>query len=313
MKIRLNVLLVFVLTAFLFQGPLQSQQIPVLDEYRINPGVIAPSFTGLKSVFQVFLTQRNEWTGIPGSPVTGAVNIEGTPYRNMGLGTNITLNKSGIYRFFSVNLDYAYHLQVALDHAIHFGISPTLYQNSVDLTGLVIADQNDPMLSSGKHTETYVNCGFSLMYSYKSLNICLGMPYLFNNRSLYKDTKYSNYLTMGTSFQAYANYLLALGKDWGLQFDLLYRTAQESPWLIDAGAMIRYQELLWAGLMYRKGNILVVNAGVDIYNSFIVAYNYEFGFTAMNGKSGGTHEITLGYTLKGKQKKKGTPMKIKDY
>ena len=77
-------------------GIIIAQQYPVLDEYRINPGILAPSFTGTTSLFQVYLTQRNDWTGIPGSPVTGAVNIEGIPYQNMGIGTNILVNKAGM-------------------------------------------------------------------------------------------------------------------------------------------------------------------------------------------------------------------------
>jgi len=297
-----------------FPGIINAQQYPVLDEYRINPGILAPSFTGINSLFQVYLTQRNEWTGIPGAPVTGAVNMEGTPYRNMGVGTNILLNKAGIVRYFSVSLNYAYHLQIATNHFLHFGISPGLYQNSIDLSNLIVADLTDPMINgSGKNTETYFNCGASLMYSFKTLNICFAFPYLFNNRSLYQDTQYSNYLTMGTNFQLYLNYLLDLGKDWGLQFDVLYRNMQYTPWLIDGGLMVKYKESVWLGFLYRKGNTIAVNAGFSIANSVVLGYNYEFSGSSMMGKSGGTHEVTLGYKLKGKNLKKTNPLKIKDY
>jgi len=297
-----------------FPGIISAQQYPVLDEYRINPGILAPSFTGISSLFQVYLTQRNEWTGIPGAPVTGAVNIEGIPYQNMGLGTNILLNKSGIFRYFSVNLNYAYHLQIAKNHFLHFGISPGLYQNSIDLSNAVISDPNDPMINgSGKNTETYINCGASLMYSFKTLNICFAFPYLFNNRSLYQDSQYSNYLTMGTNFQFYLNYLLELSDDWGLQFDVLYRNMQNTPWLIDGGFMVKFKGSVWLGLLYRRGNTLAVNAGFSVAKSFVLGYNYEFSGSAMIGKSGGTHEVTLGYTLQGKQPKKTNPLKIKDY
>jgi type IX secretion system PorP/SprF family membrane protein len=291
-----------------------SQQYPILDEYRINPGVLAPSFTGMSSLFQVYLTQRNEWTGIEGAPVTGAVNIEGSFLETMGLGTNITINKAGIFRFFSANINYAYHLRLATDHYLHFGISPVLYQNSVDLNNLVIADPTDPLLNSSSNpTETYVNCGASLMYSYKTLNVCIGFPYLFNNKSLYQDARYSNYLTMGTNFLAYLNYDLLLPGEWDIKFDLLFRAIQYSPWSVDAGVMVRYDKSYWLGLLYRRGNVFAVNAGLSIARSVVIAYNYEFSSSAMMGKSGGTHEITLGYTLSAKEKKKSNSLKIKDY
>jgi len=304
----------FLLFLLLIPGTLISQQYPVLDEYRINPGILAPSFTGTAAMFQVYLTQRNEWTGIPGAPVTGAVNIEGIPYENMGLGTNILVNKAGRVRYFSVALNYAYHLPIAMDHTLHFGISPSLYQNSIDLTNLILANPTDPMLNGAtKNTETFINCGASLMYSFKTLNVCFAFPYLFNNRSLYQESQYSNYLTMGTNFQLYLNYLLALSKEWGLQFDVLYRAMQYSPGLFDAGLMVKYKGDYWLGLLYRRGNVIVVNAGFSIANSFVLGYNYEFSGTAMMGKSGGTHEITLGYTLQAKQQKKAVPLRIKDY
>jgi len=303
----------FLLLIFAFEI-IYAQQYPVLDEYRINPGILAPSFTGASSLFQVYLTQRNEWTGIPGAPVTGAVNIEGVPFDNMGLGTNILVNKTGIFRYFSFSLNYAYHLQIAKDNFLHFGVSPGLYQNSVDLSNPIVSDQTDPMLNgSGPTTQTYVNCGASLMYSFKTLNFCVAFPYLFNNRSLYQETMYSNYLTMGTNFLVYLNYQLELSKEWGLQFDVLYRNIEKTPWLIDAGIMVKYLDSYWLGLLYRRGNTFALNAGFEIANSFVLGYNYEFSGSAMMGKSGGTHEITLGYTLKGKNKKKGIPLKLKEY
>ncbi len=304
----------FLLFLLFFPGIANAQQYPVLDEYRINPGILAPSFTGTTSLFQVYLTQRNDWTGIPGSPVTGAVNIEGIPYQNMGIGTNILVNKAGIYRYLSVSLNYAYHLKIAENHFLHFGISPSLYQNSIDLSNIINSDPNDPLQNgSGKNTETFLNCGASLMYSFKTLNICFSFPYLFNNRSLYQNTQYSNYLSMSTNFQFYLNYMLDLGKDWGLQFDVLYRNMPYTPWLIDAGLMVKYKGSVWLGLLYRRGNTIAVNAGFSVANSFVLGYNYEFSGSAMMGKSGGTHEVTLGYTLQGKNQKKATPLKIKDY
>lgn len=306
-------LLLFFLT---LSGIVRAQQYPVLDAYRINPSILSPAFTGSAALFQVYLTHRSEWTGIPGAPVTGAINIEGAPASNMGVGTNIILNKAGIVRYFSISLNYAYHLQIAKSHFLHFGVSPTLYQNSIDLSNVLVANPNDPLLTGSlKPTETYVNIGLSLMYSFKTLNVCLGFPYLFNNKSMYLNSDYSNVLTMGRNFYSYINYSLIFSEDWKLQFDVLYRNIQYTPWLIDVGAMVYFRSSYWLGFMYRKGNIFIVNAGLDISNTLVIGYNYEFSGSAMMGKSGGTHEITLGYTLKSNSStaKKSNSLKLKDY
>jgi len=308
-KIRILLLLFLTISGFA-----RAQQYPILDEYRINPGVLAPSFTGSAALFQLYLTHRAEWTGIPGAPVTGAINIEGDPAKNMGLGTNITINKAGIITYFSFGLSYAYHLQIAKNHFLHFGVSPILYQNSIDLSNLTVPDPNDPMTQGIiKRTETYINFAASLGYSFKGLNVCIGMPYLFNNKSLLADSAYANVLTMGMNFLVYANYSMALADDWDLKFDVLYRNIQYTPWLIDAGVMVKYKDSYWLGLLYRKGNIFAVNLGLFAAKAIVIAYNYEFSGTAMMGKSSGTHEITLGYTLQGKTKKKIKEIKFKDY
>ena len=310
---KIRILLLFLLTA---SGIVHAQQYPVLDAYRINPSLLSPAFTGSDALFQVYLTHRSEWTGIPGAPVTGAINIEGAPANNMGVGTNIILNKAGIVKYFSIALNYAYHLQIAKSHFLHFGVSPTLYQNSIDLTNVVVANPYDPILNGSlKPTETYINIGASLMYSFKTLNVCLGFPYLFNNKSMYHDSAYANVLTMGRNFYAYLNYSLIFSDDWKMQFDVLYRNIQYTPWLIDVGAMVYYKDSYWLGFMYRKGNIFIVNVGLDITNTLVIGYNYEFSGSAMMGKSGGTHEITLGYTLKPRTQaaKKTKAIKLKEY
>ena len=310
---KLRILLLLLLTS---SGIARAQQYPILDAYRINPSILSPAFTGSAALFQLYLTHRSEWTGIPGAPLTGAINIEGAPLNTMGAGTNIIFNKAGIVKYFSIALNYAYHLKIAKSHFIHFGVSPTLYQNSIDLSNVTVANPNDPLLTGSlKPTETYINIGASLMYSFKTLNICLGFPYLFNNRSLYQDATYSNYLTMGRNFYAYLNYSLIFSEDWKLQFDILYRNIQYTPWLIDVGAMVYFRSSYWLGFMYRKGNVFIVNAGLDISKTLVIGYNYEFSGSAMMGKSGGTHEITLGYTLKPNTStdKKAKSLKLKDY
>jgi len=305
---------IFFLFFLVIPGFIQAQQYPILDEYRINPSILAPSFTGSAALFQLYLTHRAEWTGIPGAPVTGAINIEGDPAKNMGIGTNITINKAGIVRYFSLSLNYAYHLQVAKNHFLHFGVSPVLYQNSIDLSNLTVPDPNDPMTAGmNKRTETYINFAASLAYSFKGLNVCVGMPYLFNNKSLFADSAYANVLTMGTNFLVYANYSLVLSDDWAMQFDVLYRNIRYTPWLIDVGLMVKFKDSYWLGLLYRKGNIFALNLGLYLAKAIVFGYNYEFSASAMSGYSGGTHEITLGYTLQCKSKKKTKEIKLKDY
>lgn len=310
---RKYILLIIIFTWFC--PPLQAQQSPFPDNYLINPVSLSPAFTGKYYPFQAFVMYRQEWTGITGAPVIGMVTADAKLGKKMGLGGSLMLNKAGIYRNFTLNLNYAYHLQVAKDHNLSFGLTGVFYQNSVDMGNLIVNDPSDPMLANPDKTiETYFNFGLSVLYNWKDLNVSVAFPMIINNKSLYADTLYENFLTMNRNFLFYTNYKLALANDWKLKFDLLLRKPQYMPLTFDISASVRYAESYWLGVLYRKNNVIGITAGLAIVNTVVLNYTYEFSGSAMIGKSGGTHEISLGCKIGAPEiaKSKST-LKIKDY
>ena len=304
---------IFRLLFFIVLCPaLQAQQLPILDNYLINPVSISPAFSGKYNIFQAMVTHRTEGPKLSGSPVIGNVNMDGRIGKKMGVGGSIILNKAGIYKNFSVNLNYAYHLQVAKFHFLSFGVSAAMYQNSLDISSVILKDPNDPMvINQSKISESYFNIGASLLYNYQNFNFSIAFPLLFNNRSFYIDTPYEYVLTMRRNFLIYSNYTLDLNEDWKLKFDLLFRYVQQIPWTIEVSTMVKFRDSYWFGLFYRKPTIIGVTAGLEIINSIVINYNYEFVGSSMMGSSGGNHEFTLGYRLGTVKPKK--VLQIKDY
>jgi type IX secretion system PorP/SprF family membrane protein len=292
---------------------IQAQQLPILDNYLLNPVSISPAFSGKNYALQALVTHRNQALKIDGSPVIGNINVDARVLKSMGVGGSIMLSKAGIYKNFSANLNYAYHLQLAKLHFLSFGITAAIYQNSIDLTSVVVNDPNDPMLvNHDKISESYFNVGASLLYNYEDFNISISIPLLFNNRSFYENSPYQYVLTMNRNFLLYSNYSLGLGEDWKLKFDLLFRYAQQIPWTIDVSTMVKFQDSYWLGVFYRKPNIIGITAGLAIINSIVINLNYEFLGSSMMGNSGGSFEVTAGYRLGGPSKPK-KPLLIKDY
>jgi len=289
-----------------------SQQLPILDNYLINPVSISPAFTGKYNRFQSFITHRSEWTGLTGAPTIGYISLDGSIGKKMGIGGNLTLNKAGIFKNFSLNINYAYHLQLAKNHFLSFGLNAALYQNSIDLSEVIVGNQLDPLLASQDGiSETYLNVGASLLYTWKDLNVCIVFPLLFNNKSFYSNSLYDHVLTMDRNWMVYATYTLLLQTDWKLKFDILYRDTQFSPWSLDFSTLVKYQDNYWLGVFYRKSNVLGLTAGLAIINSIVINYNYEFAGFTMMGESGGSHEVTLGYRLPFKSNK--STIQLKEY
>ena len=288
-----------------------AQQFPILDQYLIAPATISPAFVGKDTRFQALLTSRIEWTNFKGHPLIGSFHLDGSLPKNMGIGGNIMYNKAGPLENLTINVSYAYHLQMAKEHWLSFGINGTYYQNVLDLTNAIVKDPNDPLLA-GKSSisENYVNVGLGLLYSWKTLDISVAFPLLFNNRSFYSgDNIYSHVLTLDRNFLVYMGYTLQTKSDWSAQFSFLYRQTQYTPWSFDICVRTLYKDFISLGLIYRKNNVIGITGGIAFFKGLQFNYTYEYSPTAMLGKTSGTHEITLGYKLSEKRKKPS----LKDY
>jgi len=289
---------VLILLIFL-AGSVQAQQLPIMDQYLVSPSSISPAFVGKSSPLEVFLTSRIEWTNITGHPFIGSMNVAAALPKNMGLGGNIMYNVAGPLENITINLNYAYHLKLATDHMLSFGINGAYYQNILDLSDAVLADPNDPVLA-GRATisESYFNVGLGLLYSWRTLDFCVTFPLLFNNKTFYNNDKvYSHVLTLDQNFLVYMGYLLKPKGDWGAHFSFLYRQTQYTPWSFDIAVRAIYKEMITFGLLYRKNNIIGITGGLSVVKGLIFNYTYEYSPSAMMGKSSGTHEITVGYKM----------------
>lgn len=292
-KSFLLIAIVFGLCQHLF-----AQQLPVLDNYLINPISLSPAFAGKLNRFEANLTYRRAWTGLTGTPTVGFLSLDGNVGKNMGIGGTFMMSTAGIYKNFAFNLDYAYHLQIAKSHVLSFGVNAALYQNTLDLSEVIVGTYQDPALSgSDKLTETYLNAGFSMLYNWKELNVSFAFPLLINNRSLYANNDYNHMLGLDRNWLVYANYTIVFKTPWKIKFDLLYRDTQYSPALLDFSTMVKLYDSYWLGVFYRNNNVIGVTAGIAIVNSVVINYNFEFAGFTMDGQSGGNHEFTLGYRL----------------
>lgn len=294
-----------VLAAFwllLLPWNLSAQQFPIMDQYLVSASTISPAFAGKDAPFEGYLSSRIEWTGVSNHPFIGSLNLSGALPKHLGLGGSIMYNVAGPLENLTINLNFAYHLKVATDHSLSFGINPTYYQNVLNLTDAVLADPNDPVLSGRSSiSESYFNVGLGLLYSWKTLDACVTFPLLFNNKSFYNSDKvYSHVLTLDRNFLVYLSYLLQSKGDWGAQFSFLYRQTQYTPWSFDIAVRAVYKEMVSFGLLYRKNNTIGITGGLSIAKGLRFNYTYEYSPSAMMGKSSGTHEITLGYKMPSK-------------
>lgn len=276
--------------------PALAQQFPLSSQYVINPYSLTPTLAGSTGFPEVFLGYRKDMAGINGAPrtinVNGAGNIMGN---NMWVGGEIYSDKTDILSLFKAQLSYTYRLQVQNDQFLSFSAWGAFYQNSVNVDNAIGIDPNDPLINNASKLNTSAfNAGFGLNYNWRDFNFGVSFPTLFSNKEEYSLNP-GFYLRMQREILVYGSNLFQLHNDWKLQTYVVYRKMNYEPANFDISLMAIYIDRFWFGTLYRNSGAISVNLGGLIYKGFTFNYSYDIGAGGINSKSGGAHEISLGY------------------
>ena len=90
-----------------------AQQDPLSAQYLFNPFIFNPAYAGFSRDLTVLATNRKQWAGFNGSPVTMTVSGHIAMVENkMGLGLTILQDNIGINKTMEVMASYAYHVDL---------------------------------------------------------------------------------------------------------------------------------------------------------------------------------------------------------
>ncbi len=291
LKIYYTIILVLAMA-----GLAGAQQLPLTGQYLFNPYALNPAFAGSMADAELFFNYRKDWVNITGSPQTYSLNGSGRVYENMYLGGEILADQADIFYRFKGTLSYTYRLQMEKGQFLSFGLNGKIFQSVVRFDQ-VNADLNDPVLRDlTRVTGTSFNAGFGLIYNKESLHIGLGMPILFPTRDAYMPESEGRF-AFEQAFHLFASDRYSLSHDWQIQPFLVYRKTRNEPGSVDVSAMAIYLDRFWMSGLYRNSSLIALGIGGELYQGFIFNYSYEIGLGGINYRSGGSHEISIGYRI----------------
>jgi len=303
MKKQGVILLLLISTATM----LHSQSLPLHNQYLINKYSLSPSYAGTGDLLNIFAGYRNQWAGIKGAPITRMFNITAPLWPNVGVGGEIISDQIGYFNRLYASLSYAYHLQVADEHFISFGLAAKVFEHSLDVTNSIIDNINDPILQNRiTQKETVLNAGASLLYRFKGLNVGFYAPYLLNNKSRFNKENNVNEFLLKRHYLGHASFDFKIGDKFGIEPFAIVRMTDNAPVNFEFASLFKYNNQYWLGASYRKEGALGISAGLNLNSQMVLNYTYEFlAGNKMTGNSNGTHEINLGiYIGKGIKKLK---------
>jgi len=286
---------------------LHSQSLPLHNQYLINKYSLSPSYAGTGDLLNIFAGYRNQWAGIKGAPITRMFNITAPLWPNVGVGGEIISDQSGYFNRLYASLSYAYHLKVADEHTISFGLAAKIFEHSIDITNAIIENPLDPILQNRiTQNETVLNAGASLLYQFKGLNVGFYSPYLLNNKSRFNSENNINEFLLRRQYLGHASYDIKIGDKFGIEPFAIVRFSEKAPLNFEFASLFKYNNQYWFGASYRKEGALALSAGLNLNNQMVLNYTYEMlAVNKLTGNSNGTHEINLGiYIGKGIKKLK---------
>jgi len=311
------------LILLLFSKLAQGQQDAQFSQYMFNGIYINPAYAGYKEQLNLHAFYRNQWTGIPGAPKTMSVAIDAIANDgNVGLALQISSDRLGAQRNQSIYANYAYRIPMNKDGSsrLAFGLGVGVVQLGIDGAMLnpndVEMEQPTGMQSSIlPDARAGIYFANNRMYAGFSADNLVSQYIDVDRYAFIPQPKPHYYLTAGT--------LIPLSREILLKPSFLLKDDRGGPTSLDLNAFVILAEKLWIGGSYRTGIKLYskdylqkdlsqlnsVVAALQIFPSenLRIGYAYDYSIGPLQGYSGGTHEISIGYFFNKKNMRMLTP------
>ncbi len=308
---------------------------PSYTQYILNNYILNPALTGIENYTDVKFSNRHQWTGIDGAPVTSYATIHapigkqdlrtsatsfavpgdnprGPEYWKQytasaphhGIGLTVLNDKAGYINRWSIGANYAYHQPLGYRTTLAAGISLGISSVNIDRNKIVWAnlDPNDPAIgySSGELKKIKPEIGAGLwIYSaryFVGLSVLNIIP---GKASFVKSDKYGTFYTPNYFFTA--GYRMALGDQVSLLPSLMIQYWQPQLTGAHFNLKLQMEDKVWVGGSYRLSDLIsgyAAFAGVNISNTVNITYSYEVATTSrLRAYTGNTHEIMIGFLL----------------
>ncbi len=279
-----------------------AQSYPVLSQYMQSLNAYNPAFAGNTEEICLSATNRQQWMGFPGRPITSFFTASAPlkPFgQRAGAGLSILNDQYGN--------GLVSDLAIAADLAVFFdagpgklgvGLNAGVTNRSFDPTNLTNPSEpeffstEDPLKPNAKDSRVAFNMNFGL--SYTANNLYFGISSV---RATQPEIK------LGEAQPQYLvrHYALVAGYNFQLTnplFEIMPSVFLSSDGVVNQASftgMVRYNKKFWGGVSYRTGDALIGILGLEIFNGIKVGYSYDFTLTDIQNHSGGSHELWLGY------------------
>ena len=299
MKKCLIVILVF-LAAFT-----KAQQLPMYSQYLTNDFILNPAIAGSKPYFPIQINSRTQWSGLGViAPKTNTLSYHmPVAYDAIGIGAIVMQDETGPYSQIGVTLSFAYHIQLDKDDVtrLSLGLSGLMTQHTLNQDDLIFHNP-DPEFQ-GRYSKMVPDASFGAYLYSKNFSLSASAHQLFE--STFKESVQDIFgdNSQVRHYFAHASYRIDIYSNLAIEPSLLVKSTEVSPTQLDLNARAILDNNYWAGLSLRSSKSLTVLAGLNM-GSLFLSYSYDYGISSLSSLNSGSHEISLGFNIIDKRKRR---------
>jgi len=275
-----------------------AQQLPVHNQFFLNPYVINPASVGAHGQTELSLSQRQQMQGAANAPVTTAINLQIPSRGASAFGVNVVDHRYGMLANTSTLATFGYAFKLGQDHFLRLGASGGTGKYTVDRNRL--ENETDWSRIESFNNKSFVDAQFGVSYQLKGLTLGVSAPTLLNPTMVNTNAADPLDFRKVSYYLANAGYRLQLSKAFAVSPQVQYRYATNFPSQYQAMGTLHLGNV-WAGGGYRQDAGPLATAGVKIKNAFTLGYVYEPAADRQVSAPQATHEVLLSVSF-GQQK-----------
>ncbi len=280
-----------------------AQQDPQFSFNRLTQLTVNPGYAGSEGLVNGTILNRYQWVGIEGAPETMVLSVDATSNLfglNGGFGFNVISDKLGFQKNTSVSFDYAHRRKTKFGE-LGIGASLGFYNMSVNGAGRWYIPEGDlwgSTTESGipqvESSQLALDLGFGLHLRSNDYFIGASVTHL-NEPSIMLGDQARSFLAR--HYYLSAGYNIKLSDPlFELQPAVFFKT-DGTAYQADILADLVYKKKFSAGLNYRIDDSVGVLIRVEMNNGLRIAYGYDIITSALSGYTGGSHEVSLSYSI----------------
>jgi len=295
-KMRIIKTISSVLTIWLLalcSNTVYAQQDSQYTQYMYNTVVINPAYAGNRGVLSLSSFYRTQWIGLEGAPKTISLSLN-TPIGTagvVGLGFSVVQDEIGPAKETFAAADFSYTINTSEKIKLSFGLKGGVTILNVDFSGLNFNPSDPNATNIINRISPTIGAGLYL-HSEDKWYVGLSSPN-FLKTNHYDDGNSVSNVTNEAHFYLMAGYVFNLNENLKFKPSALLKAVTGAPIALDLSANFLINQKFTLGGSYRLNAAVSGLVGIQISDSLMFGYAYDYDTTELGNYNSGSHEVFL--------------------